>query len=151
MECLSILPKLSGLKFHKVRIGNLSFIDSCSFLSNRLLTLATTYIESGGDLKYTNEMLQDYSDEAWSLLTRGKQILPYDYMTELSDLNEDRPPPLREAFYNTIKEQGITEENYKQCQSVWHACKCRTLRDYLLAYLRVDVGLLSDIFQDWIF
>lgn len=105
-ERISILPRQSRLKFHRVRIGNLSFI-----LSVEQSLVTNTYIELGGELKYTNAILREYSDKTRSLLTRGKQLLPYDYLTSLSVLDEERLPP-REAFYNSLKEQGIIQNDY---------------------------------------
>ncbi|XP_042878488.1 uncharacterized protein LOC122257320 [Penaeus japonicus] len=143
---ISILPKSSTFKFNNVKIGNLSFIDSYAFLSSGLGSLGKTFIQSSGLLTYTDSLLSEYSAEARRLLTMGKQILSYDHIKKISSLDDPCLSP-QKAFFNSLKGEHISESDYEHCQAVWKACNCSNLGQYLLAYLRVDVGLLADNFQ----
>ena len=43
----------------------------------------------------------------------------------------------------------MSKEEYNHAQSVWDALGCETLKDYMIAYLLVDLGLLTDIMENW--
>ncbi len=53
----------------------------------------------------------------------------------------------KEAFYSSITEKNINDEDYDRALKVWELFKCKSIKDYLEAYLRVDVLLLTDIFE----
>ena len=43
----------------------------------------------------------------------------------------------------------ITDEEYEHAQRMWRECGCRSLKDYMLVYLNVDVHLLADVFESF--
>ena len=51
-------------------------------------------------------------------LLKQKGVYPYEYIDSLEKLNETQLPPI-EAFYSTLKQETITEEEYKHAQNVW--------------------------------
>ena len=72
---------------------------------------------------------------------------PYEYIDNDSKLDEIGLPP-KSAFYSKITQKGITAEEYEHCQHVYKKLNWKTCYDYHLAYLRCDVLLLADLFQN---
>jgi len=52
-----------GLKFFKIDIGMLRFIDSFGFMSGSLADLARVHIQSGNSLKFTNAIVGILEDQ----------------------------------------------------------------------------------------
>ena len=73
---------------------------------------------------------------------------PYEYVDDWQRFDEARSP-LKDAFYSTLTDAHITEEDYKQALAVWEAFDCATLGDYHNLYLRTDVLLLADVFENF--
>ena len=80
-----------------------------------------------------------------NLLTR-KGIYPYEYMNSPKKLKETKLPP-KEAFYSRLNDEGISDENYAHARKVWRTSEMKNLEDYRNLYDRVDVLLLSDVFE----
>ena len=53
------------------------------------------------------------------------------------------------AFYNKLSENGISEEDYAHAQTVWETFRMTTMGSYHDLYLRTDVLLLSDVFENF--
>ena len=47
---------------------------------------------------------------------------------------------LCQAFYSTLTQRGITEEEYKRCEDAWLAEDMQTFRDFLVWYNNLDVA-----------
>lgn len=146
-EEITILPK-QALKFLQVRIGNLEFLDSLQFLNGSLDSLARDFLKAGKEPHFTYQLLDEFNSEAQRQLVTGKQHFPYEYLNDASKLNDEQLPP-KECFYSKLKDRHITDEEYEEAQKMWIVGKCKTLRDYMLIYLRIDTGLLCDIFISW--
>ena len=100
-------------------------------------------------MHFTKQSLSYLPESAQSLLLEsGKQFLPYEYISSLSKLNETSLPP-KAAFYSSLSDNHISDEEYTHALKVWEACKCNTLMDYLKLYLEMDVGLLADVYLQW--
>nr|XP_045612339.1 uncharacterized protein LOC123766905 [Procambarus clarkii] len=137
-----------GFKFMKVDIGKLRFMDSLALLNGGLEKLAKEHIREGKPTTYTSVMLDDVPVAAHHLLKTGKQVFCYDYISSLEKLNEPALPP-PEAFYNSLKHEAISETDYTQAKEVFRLAECKTIGDYLKVYLKVDTGLLCDVFTVW--
>ena len=61
---------------------------------------------------------------------------------------EEKLPPI-EAFYNDLREEHISEEEYQHAHNVWTAFHCKTMGDYHDLYLKTDVLLLADVFTNF--
>ena len=144
---IKILPK-EALKMYKVDMGDVRFIDSLAFMNASLDSLSETHIKSGKSLKYTKAMLDYLDEEAQGLLLNGKQHFPYVWFDSASKLHE-KCLPAKEHFYNDLKQTHITDADYAHCLEVWRKARCQTFKDYLEIYLRIDCGLLLDIFVEW--
>ena len=78
--------------------------------------------------------------------TPNKGFFPYEYMTNHDKLQEPALPP-HEAFFSTLKETNITEEDYRYCQQVWRDEGMTTLRDLQVWYNNFDVLPFLDAIQ----
>jgi len=77
-----------------------------------------------------------------------KGIFPYVNLGSASRLEETSLPP-KEAFYSNLTEGEWSQEDYDQALKVWSRVSCSTLKDYLELYLKTDVFLLTDIFENF--
>lgn len=121
----------------------LRFLDSFRFMPSSLDNLAG-YLNDNS-LKTVSSFFPE--KEEFKLVKR-KGIFPYDYLNSIEKLN-DKQLPLQEHFFNKLTNQFCSEENYIYAQQIWNVFKCNNLLDYLLLYLKIDVLLLCDIFENF--
>ena len=84
---------------------------------------------------------------AFSLLRR-KGVYPYDWMDDLSKMDETSIPN-KEAFYNELNDVHADDEDYEHAKRVWDFFGCERFRDYHELYLQTDVLLLADVFESF--
>jgi hypothetical protein len=77
-----------------------------------------------------------------------KGIFPYDYFTHAGVFSEISLPP-REMFLSSLNDKNITEREYQCAIDTWNKFSCETFGDYHDLYLRLDVLLLTDIFEQF--
>ncbi|KYN16161.1 hypothetical protein ALC57_11593 [Trachymyrmex cornetzi] len=123
----------------------LRFIDSFKFLSTSLEKLAS-YLDKD-KLKIVRSEFTTLSDEEFELLTR-KGVFPYEYVDCVDKLNERCLPP-RESFYSSLTGDTVSESDYAHAVNVWQRYSIRTLGEYRDLYLKTDVLLLADIFENF--
>ncbi|KYN15671.1 hypothetical protein ALC57_12102 [Trachymyrmex cornetzi] len=123
----------------------LRFIDSYKFLSTSLDKLASFL--SRDKLKIVRSKFPTLSDEEFKLLTR-KGVFPYEYVDCVAKLNERCLPP-RESFYSSLMGDTVSESDYAHAVNVWQRFSIRTLVEYSDLYLKTDVLLLADIFENF--
>ena len=80
------------------------------------------------------------------MLTR-KGVYPYDYVSCISKFDETQLPPQKE-FYSKLKDEVITDDEYQHALNVWETFGCKNIRDYHNLYLKSDVLLLADVFEN---
>ena len=56
----------------------------------------------------------------------------------MDKLEETSLPP-HAAFYSSLKNQNITNEEYQYCQQVWEENEMFTFKDFLVWYNNLDV------------
>ena len=117
------------------------FIDSFKFLQTSLANLVSNL--SPDDFHNTKHAFKSNT----GLLTR-KGVYPYDYVSSLDKLSETQLPP-KEEFYSKLNDEDITDEDYNHAINVWNTFGCKTLRDYHNLYLKSDVLLLADVFENF--
>ena len=81
-----------------------------------------------------------------SLLQKG--IYPYEYMDSFYKFKETRLPPIEE-FYSSLKQSGITQEEYERAQRVWETFDLKTMGDYHDLYVTTDTLLLAGAFENF--
>ncbi|XP_043470555.1 DNA polymerase-like [Leptopilina heterotoma] len=88
-----------------------------------------------------------YDVNKTQLLTR-KGIFPYEYLDSRSKLNETQLPP-KEKFYSTLNDSHVSDEDYRHAQTVWSAFNCQYLYEYVYLYMKTDILLLADVFENF--
>ncbi|CAH1737406.1 unnamed protein product [Aphis gossypii] len=81
------------------------------------------------------------------LVTR-KGVYPYEY-TDSWERLEDMSLPRKQDFYSTLTETGIKDNEFEHAKEVWDHFDCKTLGDYSDLYLKIDVLLLADVFENF--
>ena len=125
---------------------NLRFIDSLAFMNASLDSLVKNLKSSGAE-NFIHLNREFDSPVQRELLTR-KGSYPYEYMDSFERFDETCLPQ-QEAFYSSLSDEGISEEDYKHAQEVWDTFHCRNIGDYHDLYLRSDVFLLADVFENF--
>ena len=121
---------------HEIR-----FIDSFKFMASSLDNLVKNL--SVDKLSQTKKAFEDKID----LLSR-KGVYPYDHMTSIERFKETQLPP-KEAFYSKLNDSGISDEEYEHAKRVWNETGIENMGDYHDLYLKSDVLLLADVFEEF--
>lgn len=121
----------------------IKFIDSFHFLSASLDTLS----KSLSDTSFIHLSREFPHKEQFDLL-RHKGVYPYDYMDSWKKYDETKLP-LQENFYNSLSMEHISEDDYNHALLVWRKFNIRNLGEYTDLYLKSDVLLLCDVFENF--
>ena len=130
-------------KFIGFQIGNLRFLDSFKFLGTSLDALTQNLLKSGED-KF--QITRNAFPGSSTVFRKG--IYPYEYMDSYSRFSETQLPP-QHAFYSQLNDSHITDEDYQMAQAAWVEFKCQTMQNYHDFYLKLDVALLADVFENF--
>jgi hypothetical protein len=142
---IKVIPRTSE-KYLSFSLKDLVFKDSFNFLSASLEKLSD-HLRSKGPQFF--KCLQRFvPDSKQRSLLFGKGVFPYTYIQSLDVLDETSLPPMS-AFFNDLTQRSITTKEYEFAQDVWQTFQCQTLKDYLHVYLRSDVLLLADVFENF--
>ena len=134
----------SSEKYLQFQIGNLRFLDSFQFLSTSLEELASLLLKSGKDnFVHTTAHLGTDDDIIFS-----KRVYPYSYVDSREKFAETQLPSICE-FHDKLKNKPLSAEDYLRAQDAWRRFGCETLKDYHDHYLRTDVLLLADVFENF--
>ena len=95
-------------------------------------------------LNYTS---QAFKGEKLNLMKK-KGVYPYDYMDSVQKFGDQQLPP-KEAFYSILTDEGISDEQYEHAQKLWDIFGVNTMGDYHDLYLKSDILLLADIFENF--
>lgn len=121
------------------------FVDSFRFMATSLEKLVNN-LGKGGNSKF-RETRKIFSENNIDLVTR-KGFYPYEYTDSWEKLNETTLPP-KEKFYSSLNETHISNDDYEYAKIVWNQFNCNTLGEYSDWYLKVDVMLLVDCFENF--
>ncbi|XP_060868899.1 uncharacterized protein LOC132943807 isoform X2 [Metopolophium dirhodum] len=123
----------------------LRFIDTLRFMASSLSTLSKNLITPGFE-KFRNSA-KHFSAQDLPLVTR-KGVYPYDYTDDWDKL-EETSLPAEKDFYSSLEESHIKHEDFKHANTVWNHFSCQTLGEYSDLYLKIDVLLLADVFENF--
>ena len=118
------------------------FIDSFKFMASSLDRLVANLDESA--LLCVKRF---FSGEQFDLVKR-KGVYPYDYMDSLNKFQDTELPP-KELLYSELNHLHISDEDYEHARKVWNLFQMKTMRDYHDLYLKTDVLLLTDVFENF--
>ena len=118
------------------------FIDSFKFMATSLDNLVKNLPKDS-----FKNLTEFYEGDELDLIKR-KGVFPYDWFDNFGKLSADNLPP-KEAFHSILNDSDISIEDYKHAQKVWKTFNMKTMRDYHDLYLKSDVLLLSDVFENF--
>ena len=121
----------------------LRFIDSFKIMATSLVSLANNLPDNT-----FNNLSYFFEEQAKLKLLKKKGVYPYDYMDCFERLSQTTSPPI-ESFYSELNKSGISEDNSTHAQNVWETFEMETLQDYHDLYLKTDVLLLADVFENF--
>ena len=121
---------------HEIR-----FLDSFKFMASSLDSLAGNL-----DLSKFIQTKKEFG-EKYELMTK-KGIYPYDYMNGFEKFSERQLPPKKD-FYSKLNDCGITDKEYKHAERIWKEFEIKNLGEYPDLYLKSDVLLLTDVFEEF--
>ena len=129
-------------KYMAFMLGNhLTFIDSFQFMSSSLEKLVSNLPRES--LKYTSQI---FKNEKLDLMSK-KGVYPYDFMDSFEKFNEKLPS--KEDFYSILNDEHITDKDYQHAQTVWDAFSLENMGEYHDLYLKSDILLLVDVFENF--
>ena len=142
-------------KFKSITLdGKVRFFDSLQHLPSSLDALVKNVLTGSGSLDEKKARLvhltnhyKDLDDEKFVLLLR-KGVFPYAFMDSLGKLRMTTLPTY-EDFYDTLKNENISIEDYNHAKSVWDTFEITSMRNYTKLYLKLDVLLLADIIENY--
>src|SRR5690606_16537894 len=141
----------SGEKFLSFDLiyGNVCyrFIDTMQFLASSLEELVGILKKAGVKFETFNEAFKDVNEELKGLLLQ-KGVYPYRYMDSPEKFKETKLPDI-DAFYNDLNKEDCDSEDYERAQKVFELAGCKNLKDYHDLYLKTDVVLLADVFENF--
>ena len=77
-----------------------------------------------------------------------KVLHPYDYVSSIDKFSETQLPPKSE-FYSKLNDEDICDSDYQHAIKVWNKFNCKTICDYHNLYLKSEVLLLADVFENF--
>ncbi|XP_074041973.1 uncharacterized protein [Leptinotarsa decemlineata] len=119
------------------------FIDSFRFMNSSLDMLASYLTEFPNVEVQFSELPKDLV----ALLTK-KGVMPYDSIDFFDRFDEACLPPI-DAFYNKLEDKPCPRRLYQRAQDVWKSFNCQTLGQYVDLYMKTDILLLADVFEQF--
>lgn len=118
------------------------FLDSFRFLPSSLAELAKSLRPD--QFHTLSSVFPNFRD----LNIYRKGVFPYEYFDSPAKLDQTSLPP-RRFFYSKLKNESCSLQDYRYALKLWDKLACTTFKDFLVAYLKTDVSLLVDIFQNF--
>ena len=119
---------------------DLRFIDSFKFMASSLDNLVKNL--SHNKLKETEKEFGEFKE-----FVSRKGVYPYDFMDSFEKF--EKPLPAKEMFYSKLNDEDISDEDYQHAQNIWKTFNMKTMGDYHDLYLKTDVLLLADVFEEF--
>ena len=124
---------------YKSRI-EIRYIGSFKFMASSLDSLNKNFSK-----EQFREMSKVFEEDTDLLIRKG--VYPYDYMDNFERFNELELPPIEE-FYSRLNDSNVSAQDYEHAQKVWKHFNIKNMGEYHDVYLKTDVILLADIFEN---
>lgn len=145
---ISFIKTVHGLGFPNQNQIKIKFIDSLRFMTASLDSLASLIPPEKKSILKAECIKSGFcSEELFNLLIR-KGVFPYEYIDCYEKLEESTLPP-KKCFYSMLNGSDISDEDYIHARNVWTKFGIRTLGEYSDLYLKTDVLLLADVFENF--
>lgn len=127
---------------NSARYLQMRFMDSFKFLSASLDNLSCSL-----ETEQFIETKKYFSEEIFNIM-RKKGVFPYSFVDNIAKLDVTSLPS-KADFYDKLSEEHISDEDYERAKFVWNYFDCKDLGEYADIYLKTDVLLLCDVFQNF--
>ena len=132
-------------KYVAFSVGNLVFKDSCQFLQKSLDVAAKLMPKD--EFKQTNALAAEYGLPAE--LFQRKGTYPYSWVDGGPEKFDQTELPPIAAFHNDLCNEPCAQAEYDHAQNVWKLAGCKNFGDYHDLYLKLDVTILTDVFESF--
>ena len=120
---------------------SIKIIDSLAFLQSNLDSL---FKDLDDELRIiTKNIFQD----KFELVNKKLENFPYMYINPENLENENLPD--KKYFYNMLKLKDIDNKEYNEVKNFYKNMEFKNIREYLECYLKSDITLLADIFNNF--
>ena len=112
---------------------HIEFKDSYQFINSSLATQTQNLLKAGVDnFSLLRKLFPD--DNEFKLLLR-KGVYPYDWVDGWSKM-DTKELPSRDDFYNILRNEECSLEDWNHAHLVWNTFRCETFRQYHELYLK---------------
>ena len=94
----------------------------------------------------TYQFCNDGNNKFALLLRKG--VYTYDYTDDWERFKQTQQPLMKD-FHNSLNQEHITEEDYKNAEKVWKTFNIKNLGEYHDLFVQLDTLLLADIFESF--
>ncbi|XP_025829967.1 uncharacterized protein LOC112904359, partial [Agrilus planipennis] len=119
------------------------FLDSYRFMASSLDKLSDEL-----DAHQCLQVKKYFPDPNHFQLMRRKGVFPYSYVDDVAKLDETTFPQ-KDDFFDKLTSLPVSDDDYKRAKTVWNTFSCSTLGEYSDIYLKTDVLLLADVFENF--
>ena len=131
-------------KYISFSIEKLDFIDSLQFMNASIERLVSNLSKNGADMF---AVLRKHTEAEKVQLLLRKGVYPYDYMDSGKKIDKETLPS-QECFYSILNDEHVSDADYDHATRVFEAFSCQNMGDYHDFYLKSDVLLLADVFEN---
>ncbi|XP_022161257.1 uncharacterized protein LOC111027265, partial [Myzus persicae] len=118
---------------------SIKFVDTYRFMAKKLSKQAKNSSEDKLRFRETIKVLD--------LVTR-KGVFPYECVDSWNKLDDSFLPSKLE-LYSSLTNENITDDDYIHAKNVWNLFNIKTLGEYSDYYLKTDVAILADVFENF--
>ncbi|XP_023312147.1 uncharacterized protein LOC111692389 [Anoplophora glabripennis] len=126
---------------------NLSGYDAHFILENIANDLPDTLSSYLTEFPNLKSEFSELADDEFNLLTK-KGVYPYDFMDSFAKFNIQSLPE-QPHFYNRLEDKNISSKQFAHAQKVWNTFKIQNLGEYTDLYMKTDILLLADVFEQF--
>ena len=120
---------------------SIKIIDSLEFLQSKLDNLSN---DLDNDLKIVTK---NHFQDKFEMVNKKLDNIPYNYVNPENLENKNLPD--KKYFYNMLKLKDIGDKEYIIVKKFYKNMKFKNLREYLEYYLKSDITLLADVFNNF--
>ena len=120
---------------------SIKIIDSLAFLQSNLNELSK---DLDDDFKI---ITKNHFQDKFEMINKKLDNFPYNYVNK-DNLEIDELPD-KKHFYNMLKLKDIDDDEYRIVKEFYKNMKFKNIREYLECYLKSDITLLADVFNNF--
>ena len=131
--------KMIDFKFKNMKYS-FKLLDICNFIKGSLSELSKNLLDE------YKVITKKHFPNNFELL-KEKVCFPYEWVTK-ENIHDKKLPPI-DKFYSSLKLQNISKEEYDKTIEIYKKLKCKSVKDYLETYMKLDICLQADIFNSF--